>query len=153
MQTRNNLLNREEEQEMLPLCADQGVGVPPYSPLAGGLLAGRRDTPRAIAEQADGSQRIDDNDTDVIDALSTVAAGHIRPAAQIALAWLLGKTPVSAPIVGVTKPYHLGDALAALDLALSKEDIARLEARYRPTHRTATHSPPPPPRSDPPFTS
>ncbi|GAA4670087.1 aldo/keto reductase [Phytohabitans rumicis] len=132
MQTRYNLLYREEEREMLPLCADQGVGVLPYSPLARGLLAGgRHDTPRAIAEQADGSQRVDDNDTDVIDALRTVAAGHTRPPAQIALAWLLGKAPVSAPIVGVTKPHHLDDALAAVDLALSDEDVARLEAPYR----------------------
>jgi 1-deoxyxylulose-5-phosphate synthase len=133
MQTRYNLAYREEEREMLPFCADQGVGVLPYSPLARGLLAGgRRDTARAIAERADGSQRVDKDDADVIDALRTVAAGHTRPPAQVALAWLLGKTPVSAPIVGVTKPHHLHDALAAVDLTLTDEDMARLEAPYRP---------------------
>lgn len=133
MQTRYNLAYREEEREMLPFCADQGVGVLPYSPLARGLLAGgQRNTPRAIAELADGSQRVDENDADVVDALRTVAAGRTRPPAQIALAWLLGKASVSAPIVGVTKPHQLDDALAAVDLALSDEDIARLEAPYRP---------------------
>ena len=133
MQTRYNLAYREEEREMLPFCADQGVGVLPYSPLARGLLAGgRRDTPRAIAEQADGSQHFDENDADVVKALRTVAARHTRPPAQIALAWLLGKTPVSAPIVGVTKPHQLHDALAAVDLPLSDDDIATLEAPYRP---------------------
>jgi aryl-alcohol dehydrogenase-like predicted oxidoreductase len=133
MQTRYNLLYREEEREMIPFCADQGVGVLPYSPLARGLLAGGpRDTPRAIAEQADGSQRLDDNDGDVLDALRTVAAGRSRPPAQIALAWLLGKAPVSAPIVGVTKPHHLDDALAAVDLTLGDEEVARLEGQYRP---------------------
>jgi 1-deoxyxylulose-5-phosphate synthase len=144
MQTRYNLLYREEEREMIPFCADQGVGVLPYSPLARGLLAGGpRDTPRAIAEQADGSQRLDDNDRDIIDALRTVAAAHTRPPAQIALAWLLGKAPVSAPILGVTKPHHLDDALAAVDLTLSDEDIARLERPYRPHapygHSSTTH--------------
>ncbi|GLH98540.1 aldo/keto reductase [Phytohabitans aurantiacus] len=133
MQTHYNLAYREEEREMIPFCADQGVGVLPYSPLARGLLAGGpRDTPRAIAERADGSQRVDDNDTDIIDALRTVAARHTRPPAQIALAWLLGKTPVSAPIIGVTRPHHLDDALAAVDLTLSNEDTATLEASYRP---------------------
>ncbi|WP_425553932.1 aldo/keto reductase [Dactylosporangium salmoneum] len=133
MQTRYNLAYREEEREMLPCYTDQGVGVLPYSPLARGLLAGgRRDSPRAIAERADGSQRTDDNDADVVDALRVVAAEHNRPPAQIALAWLLGKAPVSAPIVGVTKPQQLDDALAAVDLALGDGDVAKLEAPYRP---------------------
>jgi len=133
MQTRYNLAYREEEREMLPFCADQGVGVLPYSPLARGLLAGGpRDTPRAIAEQADGSQRFDENDADVVDALRTVAAGLARPPAQVALAWLLGKAAVSAPIVGVTKSHQLDDALAAVDLPLSDDDMASLQAPYRP---------------------
>ncbi|GIJ57555.1 aldo/keto reductase [Virgisporangium aurantiacum] len=131
MQTRYNLAYREEEREMLPFCADQGVGVLPYSPLARGLLAGgRRDTPRAVAEQA--SPRGHDNDADVVDALRGVAAAHARPPAQIALAWLLGKAPVTAPIVGVTKLHQLDDALAAVDLTLSDDDTAALEAPYRP---------------------
>jgi len=137
MQTRYNLVYREEEREMIPFCADQGVGVLPYSPLARGLLAGNRErgglrhTPRAIAEQAE-DWGTDDNDFDVVDALRSVATDHVRPPAQIALAWLLGKSPVSAPIVGVTKPQHLDDALAAADLALTDEDVARLETPYRP---------------------
>ena len=133
MQTRYNLAYREEEREMLPFCVDQGIGVLPYSPLARGLLAGgRRDTPRAIAERADGSQRIDGNDADVVDALRGVADRRTRPPAQIALAWLLGKAPVSAAIVGVTKPGQLDDALAAVDLSLSDEEVDSLEAPYRP---------------------
>jgi aryl-alcohol dehydrogenase-like predicted oxidoreductase len=133
MQTRYNLVYREDEREMIPFCADQGVGILPYSPLARGLLAGgQRNTPRAIAEQADGSQRIDEADAAVVDALRTVAAERTRPPAQIALAWLLGKAPVSAPIVGATKPHHLDDALAATTLTLSDEDVTRLEAPYRP---------------------
>ena len=133
MQTRYNLVYREEEREMIPFCADQGVGVLPYSPLARGLLAGTRDrggvrhTPRAIVEQTE-----DDKDFDVVDALREVAAGHGRPPAQVALAWLLGKPAVSAPIVGVTKPGHLDDAIAAAELTLGDEDVSRLEAPYRP---------------------
>lgn len=133
MQTRYNLAYREEEREMIPLCADQGVGVLPYSPLARGLLAGGlRNTARATAEQADGSQRADDNDAGVVDALRTVAAHHDRPPAQIALAWLLGKVAVSAPIIGVTKLHQLGDAVAAVDLTLGDDDVAMLQAPYRP---------------------
>jgi aryl-alcohol dehydrogenase-like predicted oxidoreductase len=137
MQTRYNLVYREEEREMIPCCADQGVGVLPYSPLARGLLAGDggrggpRRTPRAVAERSGGRGR-DDGDAAIVDALSAVAAGHARPPAQIALAWLLGKAPISAPIIGATKPGHLDDAVAATELVLSDEDAARLEAPYRP---------------------
>jgi aryl-alcohol dehydrogenase-like predicted oxidoreductase len=137
MQTRYNLVYREEEREMIPFCADQGVGILPYSPLARGLLAGTRErgglrhTPRAIAEQAEDWGE-HDNDFDIVDALRSVSADHALPPAQIALAWLLGKPPVSAPIVGVTRSHHLDDALAAADLTLSDEDVARLEAPYRP---------------------
>jgi aryl-alcohol dehydrogenase-like predicted oxidoreductase len=133
MQTRYNLAYREEEREMLPLCADQGVGVLPYSPLARGLLAGgSRDTPRALAERADGSQRVNEDDAGVVDALRLVAAERARPPAQVALGWLLSKAVVSAPILGVTKPHHLADALAAVDLTLSDDEAAVLEAPYRP---------------------
>jgi len=133
MQTRYNLLYREEEREMIPFCADQGVGVLPYSPLARGLLAGAgsRRTPRAIAEQTEDRAK-NDNDQDIRYAVSTVAAEHDRPPAQIALAWLLSKAPISAPIIGATKISHLDDALAAVDLTLGEEDIARLESPYRP---------------------
>jgi aryl-alcohol dehydrogenase-like predicted oxidoreductase len=113
------------------------VGILPYSPLARGLLAGTRErgglrhTPRAIAEQA-GESRAEDNDFDIVDALRSVASEHAVPPARIALAWLLGKPSVSAPIVGVTKSHHLDDALAAVDLTLSEEEVAKLEAPYRP---------------------
>lgn len=149
MQTRYNLVYREEEREMIPFCADQGVGILPYSPLARGLLAGTRErggvrhTPRAIAEQAEDWGE-HDNDFDVVDALRSVATDHALPPAQIALAWLLGKAPVSAPIVGVTKSHHLDDALAAADLTLDDEDVARLEAPYRP-HAPYGYSYRPPP--------
>ncbi|WP_203907964.1 aldo/keto reductase [Rhizocola hellebori] len=139
MQTRYNLVYREEERETIPCCADQGVGVLPYSPLARGLLAGTRErgglrhTPRAIVEQTDTLwQKENDNDFDIVDALRSVAAERALPPAQLALAWLLSKPSVSAPIVGVTKPHHLDDALAAADLSLSDEETARLEAPYRP---------------------
>jgi aryl-alcohol dehydrogenase-like predicted oxidoreductase len=132
MQTRYNLVYREEEREMIPFCADQGVGVLPYSPLARGVLAGtQRQTPRAVAERA-GESRADDNDVDVVHALRSLAAEHAVPPARIALAWLLGKPSVSAPIVGVTKPHHLDDALAAAELILSDEEVAKLEGPYRP---------------------
>jgi len=134
MQNRYNLVYREEEREMIPFCADQGVGVLPYSPLARGLLAGGADrrTPRAIAEQTGDQAKNTDNDQDIRYALSTVAAEHARPPAQIALAWLLGKASISAPIIGATRTGHLDDALAAVDLTLGEDDVARLEAPYRP---------------------
>jgi aryl-alcohol dehydrogenase-like predicted oxidoreductase len=136
MQTRYNLVYREEEREMIPFCADQGVGVLPYSPLARGLLAGTRErgepprTPRAIAEQTRASRQ-DDNDADIVDALRALAAERAVPPVQIALAWLLGKPAVSAPIIGATRPDHLDDAIAAADLALSDEEVAKLETPYR----------------------
>lgn len=138
MQTRYHLAYREEEREVLPLCADQGVGVLPYSPLARGLLARRQPgeappTPRAAAEAADRSEQDDgQNDADIVAALHAVAAQHARPPAQVALAWLLAKPTVTAPIVGITRPEHLDDIRAALDLHLSPTDTATLEAPYRP---------------------
>jgi aryl-alcohol dehydrogenase-like predicted oxidoreductase len=137
MQNHYNLLYREEEREMIPLCLDQGVGCIPWSPLARGLLAGNRDrggrqrTVRAgndpLAEELYG-----DDDFDVIDAVRAVAAGRGLPPAQIALAWLLGKPAVAAPIVGATKLRHLEDAIAAVEVTLSGDEVARLEAPYRP---------------------
>jgi aryl-alcohol dehydrogenase-like predicted oxidoreductase len=137
MQNHYNLLYREEEREMIPLCLDQGVGCIPWSPLARGLLAGNRDrggrqrTVRAgndpLAEELYG-----DDDFDVIDAVRAVAAGRGLPPAQIALAWLLGKPAVAAPIVGATKLRHLEDAIAAVEVTLSGDEVAHLEAPYRP---------------------
>ncbi|MFG1966558.1 aldo/keto reductase [Nonomuraea sp. NPDC049028] len=140
MQTRYNLAYREEEREVLPYCADQGLGVLPYSPLARGLLAGGegRATTRAAHED-----RAPENDG-VVAALRAVAGERGVPPARVALAWLLGKKPgngtavghaasaVAAPIVGATRPGHLDDALAAVDLVLTADEVARLEAPYRP---------------------
>jgi 1-deoxyxylulose-5-phosphate synthase len=144
MQNHYNLVYREEEREMIPLCGDQGVGVIPYSPLARGLLAGTRErggvrrTVRAGNDPvADGLY--DDADFDVVDVVRTVADEHGLPPAQVALAWLLAKPAVTAPIVGATKLAHLDDAIAAVDVVLSDEDVARLEAPYRP-HPVRGHS-------------
>jgi aryl-alcohol dehydrogenase-like predicted oxidoreductase len=137
MQTRYNLVYREDEREMIPFCADQGIGILPYSPLARGLLAGTHDTgrpptPRAIEEQAAGRSHDNDNDLDILTAVRAVADEHATPPAQIALAWLLTKPTVCAPIIGATKPQHLDDAVAALDLTLTPQQTARLENPYRP---------------------
>jgi aryl-alcohol dehydrogenase-like predicted oxidoreductase len=137
MQNHYNLVYREEEREMIPLCLDQGVGCIPWSPLARGLLAGTRErggeqrTVRAGSDPLADSMYVDD-DFDVVDAVRAVAAERgLRPA-QIALAWLLGKPAVTAPIVGATRLGHLEDAIAAVDVTLSEEEVARLEAPYRP---------------------
>jgi aryl-alcohol dehydrogenase-like predicted oxidoreductase len=138
MQNRYNLVNREEEREMIPLCRDQGVGVLPYSPLARGLLAGTRERGGArhtVRAQDDGGDR--DADHDVADVVAAIAAERgVRPA-QVALAWLLGRPGVTAPVIGATKAAHLDDAIAALDLELTGTEVARLEAPYLP--RLATN--------------
>ena len=137
MQNHYNLLYREEEREMIPLCLDQGVGCIPWSPLARGLLAGNRErdgqqrTVRAGSDPLAEQMYVDD-DFDVVDAVRAVAAERGLPPARIALAWLLGRPGVTAPIVGATKPRHLEDAVAAVDLTLSEDEVARLEAPYRP---------------------
>jgi 1-deoxyxylulose-5-phosphate synthase len=133
MQNRYNLVNREEEREMIPLCLDQGVGVLPYSPLARGLLAGTRERTgerHTLRAQADRQDRA--ADFDVADAVRAVAAARGVPPAQAALAWLLGKPGVTAPIVGVTRAGHLADAVAATTLRLTGDEIATLEAPYLP---------------------
>jgi 1-deoxyxylulose-5-phosphate synthase len=140
MQNHYNLVYREEEREMIPLCLDQGVGVIPWSPLARGLLAGGRDrgTTRAGSDRF-AEDLYDEADFDVVDAVRAVADERgLRPA-QIALAWLLAQPGVTAPIVGATKLGHLEDAVAAVDVALSDEEVARLEAPYRP-HPVRGHS-------------
>jgi aryl-alcohol dehydrogenase-like predicted oxidoreductase len=134
MQNRYNLVNREDEREMIPFCLDQSIGVVPYSPLARGLLAGTRERTgdqRTARARADGSPRRP-ADFDVADAVCTVASQRNLPPAQIALAWLLGRPGVSAPIVGATKPGHLLDATAALEVSLSDDEVALLEAPYLP---------------------
>ena len=137
MQNHYHLAYREEEREMVPLCLDQGVGVLPYSPLARGLLTGSRrrggggSTTRSGNDPAAG-QLYSDADFDVVDALVDVAADLGRPPAQVALAWLLGRPGVIAPVVGVTRADHLEDALSSLDLDLDPDVCARLEAPYQP---------------------
>ena len=143
MQNHYNLVYREEEREMIPLCLDQGVGLIPWSPLARGLLAGGRErggertTVRAGSDPV--AEMYEDSDFDVVDVVREVAEERGLPPAQIALAWLLGKPAVTAPIVGATKLGHLEDAIAAVDVALSEEEAARLEAPYRP-HPILGHS-------------
>jgi aryl-alcohol dehydrogenase-like predicted oxidoreductase len=133
MQDHYNLLNREEEREMLPLCADQGVAVIPWSPLARGRLARPWDTTTERSEtDAFGKTLYADSDRAVVDRVGEVAAERGVPMAQVALAWMLSKRVVTAPIVGATKPRHLEDAVAALDLTLTDDEVARLEAPYVP---------------------
>jgi 1-deoxyxylulose-5-phosphate synthase len=137
MQNHYNLVYREEEREMLPFCRDQGVGVIPWSPLARGLLAGNRErgggrlTVRAHHDPYAEDLYADD-DFDVVDAVRAVAAERGVAPAQVALSWLISRPGVTAPIVGATRLGHLEDALAATTLPLSDDEVARLEAPYRP---------------------
>jgi aryl-alcohol dehydrogenase-like predicted oxidoreductase len=138
MQNHYNLVYREEEREMIPQCVDQGVGVIPWSPLARGFLTGTRTrqgerrTTRAETDAVQDDLYGRPEDFDVVDRVVEVAGERGVPAAQVALAWLLHKPGVTAPIVGATRPGHMKDALAAADLTLSPEEIARLEEPYRP---------------------
>ena len=144
MQNHYNLLYREEEREMLPLCADQGVAVLPYSPLARGMLTGNRNrqgerrTVRAGDDPLADERYNADADFDVVDRLAQVAADRGAPPAQVALAWLLGRPGVTAPIVGATKLGHISDALAAVELSLTEQEAARLEEPYVP-HPVLAH--------------
>jgi aryl-alcohol dehydrogenase-like predicted oxidoreductase len=137
MQSHYNLLYREEEREMIPLCLDLGVGVIPWSPLARGWLTGSRRrsgehlTTRAGSD-AFADRLYDESDFDVIEAVIEVAAEHELPPAQIALAWLLHRRGVTAPIIGASKVKHVDDALAALNVTLTGAELHRLEERYRP---------------------
>jgi aryl-alcohol dehydrogenase-like predicted oxidoreductase len=138
MQNHYNLVYREEEREMIPQCIDQGVGVIPWSPLARGVLAGNRSrdgekrTTRAETDEFADYLYDQPTDFDVVDRVVEVAAERDVPAAQVALAWLLGKPGVTAPIVGATKPGHLADALAAEELELKDDEVQRLEEPYVP---------------------
>ncbi|GAA4253985.1 aldo/keto reductase [Dactylosporangium darangshiense] len=143
MQNHYNLVYREEEREMLPLCADQGIGVIPWSPLARGLLAGNRGrggerrTTRANNDPF-GDSLYTEDDFAVVDVNAEVAAERGVTPAQTALAWLLSKPIVTAPIVGATKLNHLDDAIAATELTLDEKEIERLEAPYVP-HAISGH--------------
>jgi len=138
MQNHYNLIYREEEREMIPLCADQGVGCIPWSPLARGVLAGNRtreggrNTTRSETDNLTDYLYDQPTDFDVVEAAQSVAGARGVPTAQVALAWLLGKAGVTAPIVGSTKLGHLEDALAAEQLILEPEEVEQLEKPYVP---------------------
>jgi aryl-alcohol dehydrogenase (NADP+) len=138
MQNHYNLVYREEEREMLPFCVDQGVGVIPWSPLARGFLVGNRarggggDTSRAKSDAFAHEWYYRPEDFDVVDRVAEVAAERGLNPAQVAIAWLLHKPGVTAPIIGASKMPHLEDAIAAAGLVLSAEEIQRLEEPYQP---------------------
>ena len=133
MQDHYNLLHREEEREMLPLCADQGIGVLPWSPLARGRLTRDWDqTTNRSETDAFGSTLYDQDagDRTIAERVAEIADRRGVPRAQVALAWVARNPVVTAPIVGATKPHHLDDALASLDVELTDDEVARLEAPY-----------------------
>lgn len=138
MQNHMNAVYREEEREMLPLCRDQGVGVIPWSPLARGFLAGNRKrdegdpTARAKSDGFAKDMYYQPEDFDVVDAVTAIAQEKGYSPAQIALAWLLHKPGVTAPIIGATKMYQLEEAVGAVEISLSDEEMARIEAPYKP---------------------
>lgn len=136
MQDHYNLLYREEEREMLPLCADAGIGVLPWSPLARGRLTRAWDTTTTRTQTDVYGNTLYassvDSDRRIVDQVAAIAAARGVPKAQVALAWLAQKSVVTAPIVGASKPQHLEDAVAALALNLSEAEIAQLEAPYVP---------------------
>ncbi|MCW2532792.1 MAG: putative aldo/keto oxidoreductase, NAD(P)-dependent, related to aryl-alcohol dehydrogenase [Blastococcus sp.] len=135
MQDHYNLLNREEEREMLPLCADESIAVLPWSPLARGRLTRDWDETTSRSETDEFGKTLYDtsaSDRVIVERVATLAEARGVPRAQIALAWLLSKPVVTSPIVGVTKMQHLEDAIAAVDLKLTAEEIASLEEPYTP---------------------
>ena len=145
MQNHYNLIYREEEREMIPLCLDQGIGVLPWSPLARGFLAGTRrkedygDTGRAKTDDYAKGLYYQSSDFAATERLKEVAGRRGLPMARVALAWLLSKPAVTAPIVGATKMEHLEEAVAAVDVQLEAEEIHALEEPYEP-HRVLGHS-------------
>jgi aryl-alcohol dehydrogenase (NADP+) len=141
MQNHYNLIYREEEREMLPLCAAEGIGVIPWSPLARGFLAGNRKQNEDKQQAETSRARTDDfahkmyykpSDFAVVDRVTEIASARGVKNAQVALAWMLAKPGISAPIVGASKPYQLEDALAAVELKLDAEEVRRLEEPYEP---------------------
>ena len=139
MQNHYNLIYREEEREMLPLCADQGVAVIPWSPLARGRLTRPWDTTTARADTDEfGGSLYRDEDAAIVERVLEIAERRGVSAAQVALAWLLAQPTVTSPIVGVTRPEHLDDAIKAVDLELTDAEIDELSAGYTP-HAIAGH--------------
>jgi aryl-alcohol dehydrogenase (NADP+) len=144
MQNHYNLIYREEEREMLPLCREEGIGVIPWSPLARGFLAGNRsrgdygDTVRAKTDDYAHMLYYQDSDFDVVQRVTAIAQQRGISNAQVALAWILSKPIVTAPIVGASKMRHLEEALAALEIRLDESEIRALEEPYRP-HAVGGH--------------
>ncbi|WP_144159808.1 aldo/keto reductase [Paraburkholderia sp. BCC1885] len=136
MQNYVNLLYREEEREMLPLCESEGIGVIPWSPLARGRLTRDWNTSSARSETDEFGRTLyaqtEDADRRIVERVGEIAASRGVPRAQVALAWVLQKSAISAPIVGATKLHHLDDAVAALSLKLSEDEVKRLEELYVP---------------------
>jgi aryl-alcohol dehydrogenase (NADP+) len=133
IQNHYNLLYREEEREMLPLCADQGVGVIPWSPLARGRLTRPWEVSTARGQTDEfGKTLYPDGDRLIVEQVAKVAESRGVPPAQIALAWVAGNPVVTAPIIGATKPNHIDDAVAALDIELTAEEKTALEQHYAP---------------------
>jgi aryl-alcohol dehydrogenase-like predicted oxidoreductase len=136
MQDHYNLLHREEEREMLPLCLDQDIAVLPWSPLARGRLTRDWDMRSARQDSDEVGRHLyasaDAADRAIVSQVSAIAAARAVPRAQVALAWLLRKPVVTAPIIGASKPSHLADAVAALDLELTFDEMSALEAPYTP---------------------
>jgi aryl-alcohol dehydrogenase (NADP+) len=140
MQDHYNLLYREEEREMLPLCADQGIGVIPWSPLARGKLTRDWDATTTRSETDEfGRNLYRDEDKAIVDRVAEIAESRGITRAQVALAWMLANPAVHSPIIGATKPNHLEEAIAAVDIELSDKEIAQLEEPYRP-HEVSGHS-------------
>ena len=145
MQNHYNLIYREEEREMIPLCIDQGIGLIPWSPLARGFLAGNRakqgggQTARAKTDDYAKQMYYQDDDFAVAGCAAEIAKKRGVPNMQVALAWVLAKPGITAPIIGASKPNHLDDALTALTLKLSPEEMSQLEERYKP-HTILGHS-------------
>lgn len=138
MQNHYNIVYREEEREMIPLCADQGIGITPWSPLARGFVVGNRtrdkrgDTVRSRSDGFAYQLYYQDSDFAVADRVGDVAARTGLSRATVALAWMLGKSYIASPIIGATKLQHLDEAIAATEVTLSAEDVKALEERYRP---------------------
>jgi aryl-alcohol dehydrogenase (NADP+) len=133
MQDHYNLLYREEEREMLPLCRDEGIGVIPWSPLARGRLARPwDDTTNRSETDRFGQTLYPESDRTIVERVAQIANERAVPMAQVATAWMLSKPGITAPIIGATKPHHIDDAVAAVELTLSDEEISRLEEPYAP---------------------
>jgi aryl-alcohol dehydrogenase-like predicted oxidoreductase len=145
MQDHYNLVYREEEREMIPFCVDQGIGIIPWSPLARGFLAGNRtadrsgDTTRSKSDGFAHQMYYHEGDFAVVDRVTALAEQHGCSNAQVALAWMLSKPYITAPIIGASKMKHLEEAAAALDVTLSEDEVAHLEEPYQP-HPILGHS-------------